>query len=61
VLGMAVDSSGKVIGQRIEWVPGGIPGFAQAYFEIGHLPAAPTYRVTVWDYTFVDSRRAQAP
>jgi hypothetical protein len=41
VLGKALDSSGKVLGQRIEWVPGGIPGFAQVYFEIGHLPAAP--------------------
>jgi hypothetical protein len=61
VLGMAVDSSGKVIGQRIEWVPGGIPGFAHAYFEIGHLPAAPSYKVTVWDYTFIEARRAQAP
>ena len=61
VLGMAVDSSGKVIGQRIEWVPGGVPGFTQAYFEIGHLPAAPSYRVTVWDYTFIEARRAQAP
>ena len=61
VLGMAVDSSGKVIGQRIEWVPGGIPGFAHAYFEIDHLPAAPSYRVTVWDYTFLEAQRAQAP
>jgi hypothetical protein len=61
VLGMAVDSSGKVIGQRIEWVPGGIPGFAHAYFEISHLPAAPSYKVTVWDYTFIEARRAQAP
>ena len=61
VLVMAVDSSGKVIGQRIEWVPGGIPGFAHVYFEIGHLPAAPSYKVTVWDYTFIEARRAQAP
>ena len=61
VLGMAVDSSGKVIGQRIEWVPGGIPGFAQVYFEIAHLPAAPSYKVTVWDYNFIEARRAQAP
>ena len=60
VLGIAVDSSGKVIGQRIEWVTGGVPGFTQAYFEIGHLPAAPSYRVTVWDYTFIEARRAQA-
>ncbi len=61
VLGMAVDSSGKVIGQRIAWVPGGIPGFADAYFEIGHLPSAPSYKVTVWDYSFIEARRAQAP
>lgn len=61
VLGMAVDSSGAVIGQRIEWVPGGVPGFAHAYFEIGHLPAAASYKVTIWDYTFIQSQRAQAP
>jgi hypothetical protein len=61
VLGMAVDSSGKVIGQRIEWVPGGLPGFAHVYFEIDHLPAAPSYKVTVWDYTFIEAHRAQAP
>ena len=61
LVGMAVDSTGKVIGQRIEWVPGGLPGFTQTYFEIGHLPATPSYRVTVWDYTFIESRRAEAP
>jgi len=56
VLGMAVDSSGKVIGQRIEWVPGGVPGFTQVYFEIGHLAGAASYRVTVWDYTFIEAQ-----
>ncbi len=61
VLGMAVDSSGKVIGQRIEWVSGGIPGFAHVYFEIGHLPVAASYKVTVWDYTLIEALRTQAP
>ena len=61
LLGMAVDSSGKVIGQRIVWVPEGIPGFAQVYFEIGRLPAAPSYKVTVWDYSFIEARLTQAP
>jgi hypothetical protein len=56
VLGMAVDSSGKVIGQRIAWVPGGVPGFAQVYFEIDQLAAAASYKVTVWDYSFVEGR-----
>jgi len=55
VLGMAVDSSGKVIGQRIAWVPGGVPGFTQVYFEIDHLAAAASYKVTVWDYTFIEA------
>jgi hypothetical protein len=55
VLGMAVDSSGKVVGQRIEWVQGGVPGFGQAYFEIDQLAVAPSYRVTVWDYTFLEA------
>jgi hypothetical protein len=58
VLGMALDSSGKVVGQRVEWVPGGVPGFAQAYFEIGRLAAAPSYKVTVWDYTFIEAQGA---
>ena len=57
VLGMAVDSSGKVIGQRIGLVPGGVPGFASVYFEVGPLPAAASYRVTVWDYDTLYGRR----
>jgi hypothetical protein len=56
VLGMAVDSSGKVIAQRIETVPGGVPGFTQVYFEINKMVAAASYRVTVWDYTFIEAR-----
>jgi hypothetical protein len=55
VLGMAVDGSGKVVAQRIEWVPGGVPGFTQVYFEIDHLVLAASYRVTVWDYTLTRS------
>ena len=58
VLGMAVDSSGKVLAQRIEWVPGGAPGYASVYFEIGPLPVAPSYRVTVWDYTILEAPSA---
>ena len=56
VLGMAIDSSGRVVGQRVEWVPGGVPGFNQTYFQINHMVAAASYRVTVWDYTFIEAR-----
>jgi hypothetical protein len=56
VLGMAVDPSGKVIAQRIGVVPGGVPGFTQVYFEIDKMVAAASYRVTVWDYQFIEAR-----
>jgi len=56
VLGMAVDASGKVIAQRIGVVPGGVPGFTQVYFEIDKMVAAASYRVTVWDYSFIEGR-----
>lgn len=56
VLGLAVDQSGKVIAQRVAPVPGGVPGFTEVYFEIDHLVAAASYRVTVWDYTVIEAR-----
>jgi hypothetical protein len=52
VLAQAVDASGAVIGQRIAFVPGGVGGSGRAYFEVPNLPAASTYRVSVWDYTW---------
>ena len=55
LLGQAFDPSGVVLGQRIEWVPGGVGGFGRAYFEVPYLPPADKYRVTVWDYTFIQS------
>ena len=55
LLGQALDPSGVVLGQRIAWVPAGVGGFGRAYFEVPHLPLADKYRVTVWDYTFMQS------
>jgi hypothetical protein len=52
LLAQALDPAGAVVGQRIGWVPGGVNGFGRAYFAVAHLPAANTYRVTVWDYTW---------
>lgn len=56
VLAMAVDSSGQVVGQRIGNVPGGVPGYSSVYFQVGPLAAASSYRVTVWDYYYVQDR-----
>ena len=55
LLAQALDPKGAVVGQRIEWVPGGVNGFGRAYFTVPHLPAADTYRVTVWDYTWLQT------
>ena len=55
LLVQALDSSGNVVSQRLAWVPGGVGGFGRGYFEIPHLPPADHYRVTVWDYTFLQS------
>ena len=55
VLAQALDPSGAVIGQRIAFVPGGVNGFARAYFEVPNLPEADAYRVSVWDYTWLQA------
>ena len=55
LLAQALDASGAVIGQRIAYVPGGVGG-GRAYFEVPNLPTASSYRVSVWDYTWVNSK-----
>ena len=55
VLAQAVDGGGAVVGQRIAYVPGGVGGYGRAYFEVPNLPATASYRVSVWDYTWLQS------
>ncbi len=55
ILAQALDSSGAVVGQKIGWVLGGVNGFQRAYFEVANLPPAAAYRVSVWDYTLLES------
>jgi hypothetical protein len=55
LLAQALDTSGAVVGQQIVWVPEGVGGYERAYFEIWHLPAADHYRVSVWDYSFLQA------
>ena len=50
LLAQALDASGNVIGQRLEWVPDVIPALGRVYFEIPKMPPATEYRVTVWAY-----------
>lgn len=55
LLAQAMDTSGAVVGQQIAWVPEGVGGYERTYFEISHLPAADHYRVSVWDYSFLQA------
>src|SRR5882724_12809893 len=50
LLAQALDASGNVIGQRLEWLPELIPALGRAYFEIPKMPPAAKCRVTVWSY-----------
>ena len=56
LLAQALDSSGAVVGQRVEWLSGVVPGFGRAYFEIQKMPKADHYRVTVWSYERIQGR-----
>src|SRR6266478_5218790 len=55
VLAQEIDPAGAVGGQRIAYVPGGVGGFGRAYFEVPNLPATAAYRVSVWDYTWLQA------
>jgi hypothetical protein len=50
LLAQALDGSGNVVAQRLEWVPDTIPAFGRQYFDIPKMPPAPEYRVTVWAF-----------
>jgi hypothetical protein len=56
LLGQALDSSGNVVSQSVQRVPGGVPGFSSTYYEVAGLAAADHYKVTVWSYSFVEER-----
>jgi|SRR5687767_1809189 hypothetical protein len=56
LLGQALDTSGAVVGQRLQWVHGAIPGFGRVYYEIPGMPPADHYRVTVWAFERIQGR-----
>jgi hypothetical protein len=57
ILAQALDAAGSVVGQKIEWVSGGIPAFNRGYFRVPGLPPASAYRVSVWAFDFIDNPR----
>jgi len=58
LLAQALDASGQVVDQRIDYPEAPVPGFGRSYFHIGPLAAADHYQVTVWSaYFFQGGRR----
>jgi hypothetical protein len=45
----ALDAGGHVIAQRVAYLPGGIGGGDEVFFQVP-APPAPAYRVQVFDY-----------
>jgi hypothetical protein len=52
ILAQALDASGTVVGQRLEWVTDVVPPSGRSYFTVGALPPANVYRVSVWHWEF---------
>jgi len=50
LLAQALDGSGKVVAQRVEWLPETIPAYGRMYFDIPKMPPAADYRVSVWAF-----------
>jgi hypothetical protein len=50
LLAQALDTSGNIIDQKIEWLPGTVSSFGRAYYEIPNMRSANQYRVTVWAF-----------
>jgi hypothetical protein len=58
----SLDSSGKIVAQRVEWLVGSnLPGFSQTYFEVPIREQASAYRVSVFSFVFVLSARVESP
>lgn len=50
-----IGSNGEIVGQRVAWLGGGLltPG-ARAYFEVEPARPAPSYRVSVFAFDWVE-------
>jgi hypothetical protein len=55
LLAQGLDAGGNVVGQKLEWVRSPVPGLQSVYFKIPGMPAAATYRVSVWAFDTIES------
>lgn len=48
-----LDQGGRVVGQRVEWLGASLPPGMRAYFEVPAPGPAPTYRVRVFAFEWL--------
>jgi hypothetical protein len=56
----SLDDAGRVVDQRVSWVPGELGGDSRLYFDVPVTPAA-RYRVRVFSYDRVDEASLTIP
>jgi len=61
LLAQALDTSGQVVDQKIDYPITTIGGYGRSYYHIGPLAAADHYRVTVWSAYFFGSGGRKNP
>jgi hypothetical protein len=59
LLAQGLDASGNVVGQKVEWLQGPVPALQRTYFRIPNMPAAASYRVSVWSFETIESATFQ--
>jgi len=57
LLVQALDASGNLVDQKIDYMLFPVPGFGRSYFNVRRLAAADHYQVTVWSAYFLQGRR----
>jgi hypothetical protein len=56
-----LDSSGRVVAQRVEWLGSTVPAFSRVYFEVPIPERASSYRVRVFTFDFLQAAGLEAP
>jgi hypothetical protein len=57
----SLDSAGRIVAQRVEWLGDTVPVFSRTYFEVPVPEPAPSYRVSVFAFDFIQSARLESP
>ena len=60
VLVDSLDDAGRIVDQKISWVPGELSGDSRLYFDVSVTPAA-QYRVRVFSYDRIEEARVMSP